>query len=147
VKAIQGHGKHVLCIVDTYNKLIDELQAMPRPFWMLPEHMPMPLDCRTAINIDPDGPLWEDMALENILVTLWGVGLDKAAPYIHDPRVRRGIKFILQLDRVTEEETRLAVEQQNLRAEFIHTLFFINNAWLSSAGIFLSSCITSLLTH
>jgi hypothetical protein len=56
VKAIQGRGKHVLCIVDTYNKLIDELQAMPRPSWMLPEHMPRPLDRRTAIDIDPDGP-------------------------------------------------------------------------------------------
>jgi hypothetical protein len=146
VKAIQGRGQHILRVVDAYNKLVDELSAMKLPTWMLPEHMPTPLDRRTVIDIDPDGPLWEDMALGNIWVILWGIDYEQTPPYVRDPRVRKGIKYVLLLDRISEEEKRLAIKQHNLCTEFVHSLFLISDAWLAVAGSLCLSLIAPLMT-
>jgi hypothetical protein len=106
-----------------FNKIVDQLQTMERPTWMPEGSMPRPLPRRSVIDINPDAPLWDDMVMGNVWVSLWGTSYDAAPVYVRDPSVREGIKMVLQQDRVIEEEFRLEEERKNICNEFANSVF------------------------
>ncbi|KAF8584591.1 hypothetical protein K439DRAFT_1616576 [Ramaria rubella] len=125
IKAVQNHGKGITGTVDTYNNMVDTLMTMERLVWASEIQLPACLDWQQVISIDPDGLLWEEMSLGSTWVTLWGMTYEAAPVYIRDPRVRNGIKMVLQLDRIVEEEEQLAEEKQNVCDEFAAAFMLI----------------------
>ncbi|KAF8579623.1 hypothetical protein K439DRAFT_375806 [Ramaria rubella] len=99
IKAVQNRGKGIMV-------------------WASEMELPAHLDRQQVISVDPDAPLWEEMSLGSTWVTLWGSRYEAAPAYTRDPRVRQGIKMVLQLDRVAEEEERLVDERRNMLDEF-----------------------------
>ncbi|KAF8572864.1 hypothetical protein K439DRAFT_1567804 [Ramaria rubella] len=104
IKAVQNHGKGITGMVDTYNNMVDTLMTMEHPVWASEIQLPAHLDWQQVISIDPDGLLWEEMSFGSTWVTLWGTTYEAAPAYVRDPQVHNGIKMVLQLDRIAEEE-------------------------------------------
>jgi hypothetical protein len=95
------------------------------PAWVTKDQLPKRLDRKSIIAIDHDAPLWEEMSLGNLWVTLWGEVFEAAPAYIRDPSIRKGIKMVLQLDRIQEEEEHIILEQNNICNKFAHSFRLI----------------------
>ncbi|KAF8590575.1 hypothetical protein K439DRAFT_1611959 [Ramaria rubella] len=125
IKAIQDRGKGVMSTVDTCNKMLDTLMHMECPHWATQMQLPACLNWEQVVSVDLDAVLWEEMCLRSTWVTLWGLTYEAAPAYVHDPRVRNGIKMVLKLDHIAEEEQQLAEEWQNVLDEFTAAFMLI----------------------
>lgn len=86
------------------------------------------------IDIDPEVPLWEEMCLGNVWVDFWGTDFETAPAYVHDPNVCKGIKMVLQLDRIAEERQCLTKERENLCQEQACAVFIAARDWRCYKG-------------
>jgi hypothetical protein len=116
IRSVNSHGRQVLPTIDTHNSLVEDLSCLPRPSWIPENRMPQKLARVTNIRIDPDAPFWDEMAIGNTWVEMWGTDLETAPGYVRDPAVRRGIKTMLLEDRIAEERARIITEWYNCRA-------------------------------
>jgi hypothetical protein len=113
VRSVKGRGKLVTTTLVTYNDLVREVRELPCPAWFSKERLPQALDRQVTSQIDPDSQFWDEMALGNLWLTLWGETSEPAPAYVRDPDVRKGINAVLTCDRIAEEHCRLDREQKN----------------------------------
>jgi hypothetical protein len=86
------------------------------------------------------------MELGNVWVDLWGEKYELAPAYIRNPDIRKGIKMVLQLDRVCEERKRLENERQNLCNEVARSVLHAACAWKQHLSAYILSIIGKTLT-
>jgi hypothetical protein len=92
-------------LVKTYNDHCKEMQTLAKQ-WKAPRSLfvPQPIDSKKLFALDVDDNIWQDAGLdgeEDGMVPLW----------LGNEDVRKGIKYLLVLDRCLEEEIRLKQER------------------------------------
>jgi len=140
LKAVQGRAGNILSTINDYNIQIGKLHAKPCPVWMQRDQLPQKIPPKAAMRIDPDAPFWSEMELGNVWVELWGEDRFAAAPgYVRDPNVWGGIRAVLLLDLIAEEQERLVLEEQNECSEVIWQIEGVSCALkiVAAAGKFL----------
>ncbi|KAI5997125.1 hypothetical protein EDD15DRAFT_2387050 [Pisolithus albus] len=98
-------------LVTTYNTLRGELLGMIRPSRAPPGAIPpTPIPSKGLFQLDVDSDIWQDVGL--------GEGLPDPPQWLADEDVRKGIRFMLEVDRCNEEERRLSREWTILQEWF-----------------------------
>ncbi|KAI5982636.1 hypothetical protein EDD15DRAFT_2391151 [Pisolithus albus] len=98
-------------LVTTYNTLCGELLGMIRLSRAPPGAIPpTPIPSKGLFQLDVDSDIWQDVGL--------GEGLPDPPRWLADEDVRKGIRFMLEVDRCNEEERRLSRERTILQEWF-----------------------------
>ena len=110
---IQSHTKDkepaTLNLVRQYNNICQEMNQLIKdnkaPKGAL---SPRLMDREGLFSLDVDDEIWQDIGLSNEEFEL---AEEEQSGWLVDDRIRGGIKYLLQLDRCMEEETRLQFER------------------------------------
>ena len=111
-RASRGRTKAVKETVSRYNKLVQELDQLEAPPWMMPIMKHTVWSSDGALDVDPMDDTWASL-WQNMLQVEW---TDPKGPpdWVSDPNIRSGIKVILMLDHICEERGRCHQEHQNV---------------------------------
>lgn len=104
---------------------------------------PEPIELSGLFSLDVDDKIWQDIGLSDDLDERTSP-LSSPPLWLCDDDVRAGIKAMLELDRCTEEEERLAWERSSLQVWYAEEWKSICKA-LNDSSMFHTSCIRFLI--
>lgn len=121
--ALKGKAAQVKNILKKYNAVIEELRRILSPDWIPSCAIPPTLEYSYILRMDQNDPLWDDtFGSAPWLEDPTRPNLPNTVPmYAKSKHIRDGITAALNLQRVTEQRERLAMEN-------IHSI----NEWTSS---------------
>lgn len=100
---MQRRTPALMAAIRKFNKYCDVLATLSDPT----ANIPLPQHLKTDLSLLRDDPyLMEDVWVHP--------STEAAPPWLTDPKVRKGIRAMLKVDRCIEENRRLGIEADNL---------------------------------